>query len=170
MWRIYLSEQAPVKSFLPGIDGAEFAAWIGFLRFHTTLVRELDAELQAAHGLPLTAFEVMNWLAYAPRRRMRMSVLANSVLFSLSGISRLVERLERDGLVVREPCLDDRRGFFATLTEAGLSKLREARVTHAAGVRRRFLDHLTDDQIAALGALWRQLETAQSPPAAPAPR
>jgi DNA-binding MarR family transcriptional regulator len=164
MRRIYLREQAPVKSFLPGIDGAEFAAWIGFLRFHTTLVRQLDAELQAAHGLPLTAFEVLNWLAYAPQRRMRMSVLAGSVLLSLSGITRLVERLEREGLVVREPCPDDRRGFFATLTEAGLARLRDARVTHAAGVRQRFLDYLSDTQIVTLGALWRQLEAAPRPP------
>lgn len=162
-----MSAQEPVKSYLPGIDPAEFAAFIGFLRLHTTLVRGLDAELQAAHGLPLTAFEVMNWLAYAPGHRMRMSALAGSVFLSLSGITRLVERLEREGLVRREPCPDDRRGFLATLTEAGLARLREAQVTHAAGVRRRFLDLLTPAQIEALGSLWHRLTEAQPPPPTP---
>ncbi|MDQ3692336.1 MAG: MarR family transcriptional regulator [Chloroflexota bacterium] len=158
--------QEPVKSYLPGIDAAEFAAWIGFLRLHTTLVRDLDAELRAAHGLPLSSFEVMNWLAYAPGRRIRMSVLADSVLLSLSGITRLIERLERDGLVTREPSEEDRRGSYAILTEAGLARLRQAQVTHAVGVRRRYLDPLTPEQVRTLGALWQQLE-ATRPVAAP---
>lgn len=154
--------QAPVKTALPGIDPTEFSAWIGFLRYHTTLIRALDAELLAAHGLPLSSFEVMNWLAYAPGRRIRMTELAASVLLSLSGITRLVERLEREGLVIREPSPEDRRGSYATLTEAGLARVREAQVTHAAGVRRRYLDLLTPAEIAALGALWERLQAAQS--------
>jgi len=156
-----LSAQEPVKSYLPGIDPAEFAVFLGLLRLHTTLVRGLDAELQTANGLSVSAFEVMNWLAYAPGRQMRMSAIASSVLLSLSGITRLVERLEREGLVRREPCPDDRRGSLATLTEAGLDRLREARLTHAAGVRRRLLDLLTPAEVEALGALWRRLLEAQ---------
>lgn len=139
--------------------------FIGFLRLHTLFVRGLDAELQAADGLPLTAFEVMNWLAYAPERRMRMSVLADSVLLSLSGITRLVERLEREGLLVREPAPDDRRGFYAALTETGLARLHAAQVTQAASIRRRLLDHLSEEEIATLGALWRRLIAAQTPAA-----
>ncbi len=157
-----MTTQEPVKSYLPGIDGTEFAAWIGFLRLHTTLVRDLDAELRAAHGLPLTSFEVMNWLAYAPGRRIRMSVLADSVLLSLSGITRLVERLERDGLVMREPSAEDRRGAYAILTEAGFARLCQAQVTHAAGVRRRYLDPLMPEQVESLSILWRQLQAAQT--------
>lgn len=128
-------------------------------------VRGLDAELQTAHGLPLSAFEVMNWLAYAPGRRMRMSVLADSVLLSLSGITRLVERLEREGLVIREPAPDDRRGFYATLTDAGLARLQAAQVTHVAGIRRRLLDHLSEEETETLGALLHRLIAVQTPAA-----
>ena len=155
--------QESVKTALPGIAPKEFSVFIGFLRLHTLFVRGLDAELRAAHGLPLTAFEVMNWLAYAPGRRMRMSALADSVLLSLSGITRLVERLERAGLVVREPSPDDRRGFFTTLTETGLARLEEAQVTHVAGIRRRLLEHLSEEEIDTLGALWERLIEMQPP-------
>ena len=82
-------------------------------------MKALDAELEAAHGLPLTSYEVLMQLADAPEPRMRMCDLADSVLLSRSGMSRLVDRLERDGLICRAACTNDARGAFACITDRG---------------------------------------------------
>src|SRR3954451_7390681 len=97
----------------------ELAAWRGFLRVHASLMKALDGELEAAHGLPLTSYEVLIYLAEQPEGKLRMRDLADKVLLSRSGLSRLADRLERAGLVEREPCPDDARGAFAVLTAAG---------------------------------------------------
>lgn len=132
-------------------------AWRGLLRAHATIVEELDRELQEAHDLPLTAYEVLLVLESAPGRRLRMSELASSVFLSQSGVTRLVDRLERDQLVRRERCDDDRRGLFARITPVGLRRLRAARPTHLAGVRRRFAAELTDAELRDLASLWERL-------------
>src|SRR3712207_2984562 len=119
----------------------ELAAWRGMLRAHTALVRALDAELDEAHGLPLTHYDVLIYLRSAPGRRLRMAELADSVLLSRSGVTRLVDRLERDGLLVRDTCTSDGRGCFAVLTDKGEELLSKARATHLEGVRERFLRH-----------------------------
>jgi DNA-binding MarR family transcriptional regulator len=146
--------QQPVKGDL---DQLELAAWRGFLRAHADVVRGLDDELQAEHGLPLTSYEVLLYLVEAPARRLRMSELASSLLLSQSGVTRLVDRLERGGLVRRERCDSDGRGFFAVLTPAGLARFRAARPTHLAGIRSRFLDRLSDDDQRALRSAWERL-------------
>jgi DNA-binding MarR family transcriptional regulator len=140
-------------------DAAELRAWRGFLETHTRLVRELDEELRAAHDLPLSSYDVLTTLESAPERRLRMRELADAILLSRSGLTRLVDRLERDGLVAREECRDDARGSFAHLTDAGLAALREARTTHQAGVRRRFLDRLAPGEREALGQVWDRIQT-----------
>ena len=99
-------------------------------------------ELSAAHDLPLRSYEVLLLLEDAPRRRLRMADLSRSVLLSASGMTRLVDRLEREGLVGRERCPEDGRGYFAVLTDEGDRRLQEARATHLAGVRRLFLERL----------------------------
>ncbi len=144
---------------------AELAAWRGFLRTHAAMSRELDAELAAAHGLPLSSYEVLLFLAGSPGGTMRMAELADSVLLSRSGLTRLVDRLERDELVRREACPGDARGLNAVITEAGRARFTEARRTHLAGVRRRYLDRLTDEEQRVLGALWDRLsgQDAQGP-------
>ena len=135
----------------------ELAAWRGLLRIHAALVHELDSELEAAHALPLTHYEVLLYLDVAPNRQLRMSELASSVLLSQSGLTRLVDRLERAGLVVREPCPDDRRGLLASITPAGRERLAEARPTHLAGIRERFLAHLDQGELEALAAAWEHV-------------
>ena len=135
----------------------ELAAWRGFLRVHAATVRALDEELRRVHGLPLTSYEVLLHLEDAPGRQLRMSELAASLLLSQSGATRLVDRLERDGLVRRERCEEDARGWFAVLTDAGRRRLREARQTHLAGVRRLFLDPLGDREREHLAAAWERL-------------
>jgi DNA-binding MarR family transcriptional regulator len=139
------------------LNGRELASWGGFLRVYGVLARELDAELATQHGITLSDYEVLLFLASTEERRMRMSELADSVLISQSGITRLVDRLTRRGLVRRERCSADRRGLFAVLTDDGLAKLREASPTHLAGVRSRFLAYLSAEEQARLGELWERL-------------
>jgi DNA-binding MarR family transcriptional regulator len=139
------------------LSSTELAAWRGFLRTHSELLRELDAELRRAHDLPLTSYEVLLFLADAPEGRLRMSELADAVLLSRSGMSRLVDRLEAKGLLRREECEDDARGAFAVLSEPGRELFDAARATHLAGVREHFLDRLSRQELERLGRLWEQV-------------
>jgi DNA-binding MarR family transcriptional regulator len=139
------------------LDKEELAAWRGMLRVHAALTRALDAELTERHGLPLSSYEVLLFLADAPGGRMRMSELADSVLLSRSGLTRLVDRLERDGLLERERCEEDARGYFAAITDRGRALFDEARRTHLAGVRERFVDRLSRDDLRVLGELWEKV-------------
>src|ERR687895_1673277 len=123
------------------LSAEELGAWRGLLRLHSALVKALDAELLAEHDLPLTSYEVLITLWAAPGRRRRMAELADSVLLSRSGMTRLVDRLEREGLLERNTCASDGRGTFAVLTDRGEELLAKARATHLEGVRERFLRH-----------------------------
>lgn len=152
-----MQQQCPSDSPVGQLFAAEFAAWGGFLQAHAAIARGLDADLRAAHNLPLSEFEVLLWLANRPCGRMRMSALADSVLLSPSGVSRAVERLEARGLVRRDRCAEDRRGAFAVLTEHGITMVREAGATHAAGIRERFLNRLTEDERQTLAGIWQRL-------------
>ena len=145
------------------LNERELLAWRGMLRAHATLVKALDAELTAEHGLPLTSYEVLMYLADAPEGKMRMHDLAASVLLSRSGLTRLCDRLERDELIVRKACDSDARGAYAVLTDAGRRKLDVARRTHLEGVRRHFLSVLADEELDRLGEIWaRVVPTAQN--------
>jgi len=139
------------------LTAAELGAWRGMLRVHTALVKALDAELTAAHDLPLSSYEVLITLDSAPNRKRRMAELADSTLLSRSGMTRLVDRLEDKGLLERDTCTDDGRGCFAVLTEKGSALLRDARPTHLDGVRERFLAHFSEDELALLGDLWERV-------------
>jgi len=135
----------------------ELDAWRGFLRTHSTLLRELDDELTRMHGLPVSSYDVLVQLDEAPEGRLRMSALADAVLLSRSGLSRLVTRLESQDLIERLECANDARGSYAAITDAGRERLNEARVTHRAGVRARFLDHLSERELRQLAKAWSRL-------------
>jgi DNA-binding MarR family transcriptional regulator len=139
------------------LDDEELAAWRGMLRAHAALTRELDAQLAREHKLPLSSYEVLLFLADAPEGRMRMAELAESVLLSRSGLTRLVDRLEREGLLKRKPCESDARGYFAQITPQGRRLFDAARRTHLDGVRTLFLSRFSRDELRALGALWAKL-------------
>lgn len=126
------------------------AAWSTFLRAHARVVRELERELQAEQDLALTDYDVLVQLAAAADRRLRMSDLADRLLLSRSGATRLVDRLVADGLVERVTCESDRRGQWAALTDAGFARLRRASPTHLRGVATHFLDRLSGEDLAAL--------------------
>ena len=139
------------------LSAHELAAWRGTLQVHAEVMRALDAEMRAEHGMPVSSYEVLMFLADAPDHRLRMGEIADRVLLSRSGLTRLVDRLERDGLIERKSCEDDARGAFAVLTPAGREKLTIARRTHLEGVRRHFLEHLSDEELDALGDVWERV-------------
>src|SRR5579884_637079 len=112
------------------LEGAALEAWRSYLQSHASIVRELDAELVAAHGMTTRDYEVLLYLAQAPERRLPMSVLAESTMLTRSGITRLVDGLVAAGLIERVSCPDDARVSYAHLTDAGYDKLRQAGCTH----------------------------------------
>lgn len=129
---------------------ARLDAWRAFLRAHARVVRKLERELQEDERLALTDYDVLVQLARADGRRMRMSELADGLLLSRSGATRLVDRLVGEGLVERVMCDTDRRGQWASLTDAGFERLRRATPAHLRGVSEHFLSRLSSDDIAAL--------------------
>jgi DNA-binding MarR family transcriptional regulator len=149
------SDTATVARTRPTRD--ELTAWRAFLRAHAVLTRALEAELLAEQDLSLAAYDVLVQLAEAPERRLRMTELAELVLLSRSGVTRLVDRMEKTGLVSRCPVESDGRGVAAQLTDAGLSRLRTASRTHLAGVARHFAARLDDEDRAALERISRRL-------------
>ena len=125
--------------------------WRAYIAATTLLQERLSRELQAAHGLTMADYEILVRLSEAPDRRLRMSQLASFTLASRSRLSHQVDRLERAGLVEREPCESDRRGANAVLTEHGWKTLVAAAPTHVEGVRAHLVDQLTDREFAAVG-------------------
>ena len=139
----------PVSAALAA-DQPGIGAWRTFLTAHARITRRLDEELQAAHGLSLAEYDALLQIAHAPGRRVRMNVLAERVVLSRSGITRLVDRLEAAGSVERIACRTDARGQEAVLTAVGLDRLRLAGETHLAGVRRYVLDRLEPADLAGI--------------------
>src|SRR2546423_2669516 len=125
---------------------AERGAWSGFLRAHSRITKALDRELAAAHDLPLSEYDVLVQLALTDEGRLRMSDLAEAIVLSPSGLTRLVDRLAGRGLLRRERCDADSRVVYAAIAEAGFEKLLESTPTHLDGIRRLFWDQLSDAQ------------------------
>ena len=117
----------------------------------------LEAELLTDQQLSLASYDVLVQLAEAPQRRLRMTELAAAVLLSRSGVTRLVDRLEKAGLVARCPVAGDGRGVAAELTAAGLDRLRNAAPTHLAGVIRHFVQQLEPADLDAMARISRRL-------------
>jgi DNA-binding MarR family transcriptional regulator len=136
---------------------AELGAWRGLVRVHAALVRELDAELDTRHGLPLSSYEVLRCLSRAPGGRLRMAELAEHVLLSRSGMTRLIDRLEREGMVCRSSCDKDGRGCYAGLTDLGRDTVEQARTTHIAVVRDGFLRHFSEDEMRGLATMFERV-------------
>ncbi|HKG43641.1 MAG TPA: MarR family winged helix-turn-helix transcriptional regulator [Gaiellaceae bacterium] len=135
----------------------EVAAWVGLLRAHASTTRRFNAELVADHGLTLNDYEVLLHLSRADGNRLRRVDLAERVLLTPSGITRLLEGLERAGYVERASCASDARVTYAQLTDAGDRKLREAAESHVAGIRDFFGERYSKDELEALGDLLERL-------------
>ncbi len=135
-------------------DGVHADAWIGLLETHKRLTRALEAELEAEHGLTISALELVGRLAAAEHRSLGLSALASLCGLSLSRVSRVMDSLEARGLVERRSVQADGRAVEAHLTDAGLGLVRRAQASHFAAVQRRFFEYLSEEQIAALADIF----------------
>src|SRR4051812_20307247 len=138
------------RSSAPPLDESEMAAWHALIHAHAKIVRQLEAELEAEHGLTLPAYEVLAHLSEAPDEHLRMSELAHHAVLTPSGLTRLVDKLAREGLVRRDKCSADARVVYAVLTPQGKRRLEAAYPTHLRGVRQHLIDLLTPVQQEAL--------------------
>ena len=147
----------PVTTKLSPLTPTEMAAWTGMLRANARVLRRLDRELEDECGLSLAQYDVLVQLARAPERRLRMTDLAEQVILSRSGLTRLVDRLASLGLVERRSCESDARVTYAVLTRAGLARLRTAAVVHLRGVREHVTSRLDVRQQEALAEAMARL-------------
>lgn len=139
-------------------SAAGMTAWRTFLNTHARITRRLEAELMTEEDLALASYDVLVQLSEAPDGRLRMTELAGAVLLSRSGLTRLVDRLTRDGLVTRQACEDDARGTYAVLTPAGLSRLRKASKIHLRGVEEHMTGRLDESELSMLTELLDRLD------------
>ncbi len=135
----------------------ELRAFRGLLRAQASLSRQLDTELERCHGLPLSSYEALQLLVEQPAGKMRMCDLACELQISRSGLTRLVDRLSRDGLLERCTCAHDARGAYACLTDAGREQVEKARSTHLAVVRANLLPHLDARELSELADLCERI-------------
>jgi DNA-binding MarR family transcriptional regulator len=145
-------------------------SWVSFLRAHAAITRELSAQLQREHGLTLNDYEVLLHLSHAEDGRLRRVDLAERVVLTASGITRLLEGLEQAGFVKKETCASDARVSYAKITSAGVSKLRAAGVTHLRGIDELFVGRYSGSELATLAELLARLPvtgTACKPSAEP---
>jgi DNA-binding MarR family transcriptional regulator len=143
------------------LDGAALEAWRSYLQSHASIVRVLDAELVAEHGMTSRDYEVLLYLAQAEGRHLPMSALAERTMLTRSGITRLVDGLVQAGWIKRVACPNDARVSYAQLTDVGHAKLREAGCSHVRSIHRMFLEHFTPEETDQLASLLRRLPGAQ---------
>ncbi len=145
------------------IDEFHLAAWRAFLNAHAAVIDAIERELVEAGHLPLSEYDVLLALLEAPGHRLRMHELAREVVLSRSGLTRLVDRLEAKGLLMRERSGSDRRGAYAVLTDEGLASVRRTWPLYARGIINHFARYLTDEEVRVLTtALGRVLEAART--------
>ena len=137
------------------------SAWVGLLRGHAALTRALNADLVTDHGLTLSDYEVLLRLSRAPERKMRRVDLAEQVLLTASGITRLLDGLQASGYVDKAACSSDARVTYAVLTGAGHEKLRSAAGVHVAGIHAMFAERYSDDEMATLAELLSRLDGSE---------
>src|SRR3954451_12781597 len=147
----------------PASTRQNLATWIAFLRTHAAIKRQLNADLLEGHDLTLSDYEVLLRLSHSEHQMMRRVDLADSVLLTASGITRLLDGLERAGYVERASCPSDARVSYAKLTDAGQTKLQSASLTHFAGVRELFTGRFSDEELDTLARLLTRLPMAGKP-------
>jgi DNA-binding MarR family transcriptional regulator len=138
------------------------APWRAFLKAHATVIDHIDHDLVAAEHMPLSWYDVLIELYEAPQQRLRMHELAERVVLSRSGLTRLVDRLEAEGFLTRDRCGTDRRGAYAVLTEQGIAALRRAWPVYARGISQYFAQWLTPQEAQVLGSAFERIVEAAS--------
>lgn len=148
----------------PAVTGHRLGAWRAFLEAHAHITEVLARELRDEEDLPLAWYDVLVHLSEAAGQQLRMQELADAILLSKSGLTRLVDRMQTAGLVEREACPSDKRGTFARLTDQGMAALEAAAPTHVRGVDQHFASLLDDQEAAVLEQLLRRLAEANREP------
>ena len=139
--------ETPVSAGSSSPSPEQLTAWRLFLRSHALVLRRLESDLMQEHQLPLASYDVLVQLVESPEHRLRMTELADAVLLSRSGLTRLVDRLEGEGLVERQACVEDARGLFAVLTDGGRLRLLQASPTHLRGIQDYAVGRLSTDEL-----------------------
>ncbi|HEU0190479.1 MAG TPA: MarR family transcriptional regulator [Mycobacterium sp.] len=152
---MFFGQEEPVA-----LSSEEQMAWAAYIEASLRLETLLDEALRAETGLTLFDYHVLVVLSEAPQQRLRMSELADRMVFSRSRITYQVNSMIKRGLVAREPAPDDGRGYRAVLTATGLQTLRRAAPRHAATVRNLFLDHIHDDELPTIERVFTRLQTS----------
>lgn len=150
------------------LTSRELEAWGGLLRTHFLLRGELERRLLRSHGLHLSAYGVLLRLEWAGDAGVRMSELAEKAMLTTGGLTRLADRLERDGLLTRTRSDDDHRGYEARITEVGRRTLRAANKQHVADLRELFFDHVNPEELDVLATVWRRVRAAEDVSPGPA--
>jgi DNA-binding MarR family transcriptional regulator len=153
------------RQVLTAQQSTSLAAWLPFLRSHAAVTRELSTRLETQHGLTLSDYDVLVQLYYAPNCSLRRVDIARSVLLTASGVTRLLDGLERVGLVEKGRCVEDARVTYAVLTEAGKAKFEAASASHLADIDELFNAHFDEQERATLGELLGRLPLAETSPA-----
>jgi len=128
----------------------ELSAWRLFIKTHSQIIENIEMDLAEQKRVPLTTYDVLIELFEAPNRKLRLGDLKQKVILSKSGLTRLLDRLEREGLIQREKSEEDRRGAYAILTAEGEKQLRQAWPIYARGIKRYFAALLSDEEVQAL--------------------
>jgi DNA-binding MarR family transcriptional regulator len=152
-----------LSSQVTDLRGIELEAWINFLRAHAAVTRQFNAELLATHDLTINDFDVLAQLTRAPEQALKRVDLAERVLLTPSGITRLLKGLEEAGYVSNRPCAEDARVTYAVLTPKGKRKLEQARKTHVASVRELFSERFEKDELETLASLLERLPQRDIP-------
>ena len=139
------------------LEQSRLVAWRSFLTAHAALINQIERELLEAGVVPLSWYDVLFALYDAPGQRLRMNELASAIVLSRSGLTRLVDRLEAEGLLVRERSARDRRGAFAVLTEKGVEAMREAWPVYARGINEHFARFLSDEEACLLTGIFQRM-------------
>lgn len=142
------------------MSDTKLAAWRAFLEAHSKVLRALEREMQEEQHLPLPCFDVLAWLSHAPDGRLRMQALADSIYLSYSGLTRLLDRMAEAGLVERQICLDDRRGWYAVITAKGREAFARAIPGHARAIQEHFLGRFSEDDTKVLHRLLSRVAEA----------
>jgi DNA-binding MarR family transcriptional regulator len=152
-----------LSSQVSELRGVALEAWVNFLRAHSAVTRQFNAELQATHGLTLSDFDVLAQLARAPEHALKRVELSERVLLTPSGITRLLSGLERAGYVEKRECAEDARVTYAALTDEGHRKFREAARTHRASIRALLTERFEQGELETLAALLGRLPMRPDP-------
>jgi len=148
------------------VSEQELAAWRLFIKAHAKIIENIEQDLAEQKRVPLTTYDVLIALFEAPEHKLRFGELNRKVVLSKSGLTRLVDRLERDGLIQRERSDEDRRGAYAVLTEEGETQLRKAWPVYARGIKQYFAKSLSEAEVQSIigsfGAMYQALQAPRS--------